>query len=221
VRNVRRAVLTFLVGVAAVLNAFGTLWASTPPPSLRLTGAAWLAYSWQSYDYDGGRGDGQNVFYPATRTAAGLAVDDRGWRIDTPESPDSVLAMLTYTTWEGGYTDDTSSRPQDLRGRTVSFLVRGHALDLKGGRATFWVESDWTYARFHHVDHFDVTEDWQAVSFAIADTPRLEEWHRSWNPDGAADLTTHMTFATSVGVGFVGFGAEPTGTLEVANLTIA
>lgn len=186
-----------------------------------MSGDAWLAYAWQSYDYDGGRGDGQNVFYPAKRTTAGLAVDDSGWRIDTPESPHSVLAMLAYTTWEGGYSDDTSSRPRDLRGRSVSFQVRGHDLDLKGGRATFWVQSDWAYARFHHVDQFDVTEDWQTVSFSIADTPRPERWHRSWNPAGTAKLPYHMAFATSVGIGFVGFDAEPTGALEVADFTIA
>src|SRR5687768_8855791 len=64
---------------------------------------------WQAYDYNGGVAGGGNVFYPLNWEKAGgvnnsgyVWADDSQWRIDTPESPNSILAFIVYRKWVSG-----------------------------------------------------------------------------------------------------------------------
>ena len=106
---------------------------------------------WHSYDYDGGIESGSDVFYPVNWEPKGGAfgsgfiwTDDSRWRIDTPEQPNSILALIFYRRWVGG--------PKlDLRGARISVNLRGDGLDLKGAQCYFWAHIG--NNRWHFTDH--------------------------------------------------------------------
>src|SRR5690606_3638234 len=91
---------------------------------------------WKPYDYDGGLYGNGNVFFPASWSESGGAdgggfifADDSRWQIDTPESPHSILALLTYPSW----VDSSSPTSLDLTDTVVEFFLRGDDLALNGG----------------------------------------------------------------------------------------
>lgn len=180
---------------------------------------------WWSYLYDDSFSG--NIFYPTTWHTKGgaensgfISTDHSRWAIDSPENPDSVLALLTYRNW-------TRSEPIDLRGATVSLQLRGDMLNLKGGAIYFWVLDNETRMRWHYVAEplTFVEGAWgPAVSITLTNNPDL--WHNSWDspPQGAApgNLNDVLASVDSYGISFVGFptGDEPTGRLSLDNLSI-
>ena len=67
------------------------------------------AEAWHSYDYNAGVEAGRDTFFPVTHEATGGAfnsgyiwTDDSRWRIDSPEQPNSILALIFYRDWVGG-----------------------------------------------------------------------------------------------------------------------
>lgn len=177
---------------------------------------------WQVYDYNGGAGK-NNVFYPATWEKSG-GVDDSGyiwgddsrWRIDTPEMPHSILALIIYRGW-------VEAGAVDLRDAKLSVYLRGDGLDLKGAKCYFWVLDNEKGTRWHC----------QGRPLAIHDATwgepqRIELkadeklWYRSWtrNPDNPASLADCLGSCDSYGFSLVGFSEEVTGKLSMDELKI-
>ena len=126
--------------------------------------------AWRIYDYAGDnsaetverakKAGGRNVFYPVSWEKSGgfhgsgyIWADDSRWRIDTPENPHSILALLIYQRWKTprgvgqGTLDGKGGPVLDLRNAEVSLYLRGDNLDLKGAKLYFWVVSGFT--RWH------------------------------------------------------------------------
>lgn len=177
--------------------------------------------TWVSYDYNGGDPLGKNVFYAASYSTTGgvnnggyIWTDASRWLIDTPETPHSVLALLTYPQW-GTFPDNVAI---DLNGTTVEFYLRGDDLDLKGGKADFWLVDQ--YGRWHRRDIVLTVGDgeWSKNSIDIGfDTPG---WENSWTQDVKSGL--NFNAIRSWGISFVAFppGVEPSGVLALDEFTI-
>jgi hypothetical protein len=178
---------------------------------------------WQVYDYNGGKAGGGNVFFPATWEQTGgvgnsgyIWADDSRWRIDTPESPHSILAFILYRSWVGG-------KPLDLRGAKVSVYLRGDGLDLKGAKCLFWAFGDAKGTRWHCKGQpMRVAEGrWgEEQSIVLRNEEKL--WHRSWSrrPDKPASLDEVLSACDSYGFSFVGFSEEVTGKFAMDELRI-
>ena len=181
---------------------------------------------WYSYDYQSGIGPGRddNVFFRTKPANDGSVwANDNRWSIDTPETPDSVLALLRYQRWtfDGSVVETSGEDPIDLRGMCVSFDLQGDGLDLHGGHATFWVMSWLAVQRWHSTAPVEIgTDGWGHTTIPISTV----EWNRSWsgNPDRAhLGLQDVLQSVASYGIGFVGFDAEPTGRIGLHNFAIA
>jgi hypothetical protein len=181
------------------------------------------ALAWRIYDYDGGFGDDRNVFYPVTWEASGgvgdsgyVWGDDSCWRIDTPESPDSILAFLTYRAWEG-------KAAADLRGALASVYLRGDSLDLKGGDCYFWVVDNEMGTRWHFVAHpLTVGVDAWGTRETFILTNDESLWHRTWarDPGNPASLDQVLSSVDSYGFSLLGFSEEVTGRFAMDQLEI-
>jgi hypothetical protein len=183
------------------------------------------AEGWQVYDYNGGSG-GSNVFYPVTWESSGgvgnsgyVWGDDSRWRIDTPESPNSILSFIIYRSW-------VAKQALDLRNTAVSVYLRGDNLDLKGANVYFWALNNARGARYHYTSHpLQVSQGaWgQELSFVLNNDENL--WHNSWQrtPSNPASLNDVLSVCDSYGFSFVGFptGAEATGRFAMDELTIS
>ncbi len=186
VRGIAIGVLLSLIAVAvAALTA-------PSPPLLGLPAPMTFA----SYEYFG---PGSDRNHPVA-----FVVDDSAWNIDTPEDPDSVLALKTWSSWQGraGF---------DLRDATVTILAQGEGLDLRGGYLDFWVVDDG--GRWHHPLPIPLGQRTSLPLVADA------AWHRSWSRNEPRPLA--LSTVRSYGIGFVGFDAEPTGRLIVEELTFS
>lgn len=167
---------------------------------------------WSSYDFNAGVHGWGNVFYPATWHSDGyIWTDDSRWRIDTPESPQSILALLVYPTW---LATTPRSGTISLEGARIEFDIKTDDLDLKGGAIRFWfvTKGRWT-SRALQVP----AGEWTSVSIAVDDEP----WTQSW--DGRADdEAPDLTGVFSFGIKFDGFrdGEEPTGRISLDNVRI-
>lgn len=171
---------------------------------------------WYSYDYNGGSGS-ENVFYQAVETAGPVfTTDDSGWRIDTPEDPDSVLALIRYQQWGGTPEAPTTSTgdPRELRGVHVAFDLSSTSLDLKGGHLTFWIVKGGQ--RWHYTAAFPTAPEGDWAHFDLRLTPVDADWHNSWAVD-SPNLEQTMAATHSYGIGIVGFSSEPTGELHMRN----
>jgi hypothetical protein len=177
---------------------------------------------WCAYDYHASMvSDGTNIFVLGTWDPRGgpagggcVWVDHRRWSADTPESPLSILPLLTYRNW-------VNAGPLDLRGAVVSCRLRGDRLRLDGARCLFWVHG--LGGRWHLASQpLPITEGaWgDRLSFTLADDEAL--WHHSWPRDPARSrpLTAVLGAAESYGFSFLGFSAEVTGRLSLADFTI-
>lgn len=173
---------------------------------------------WRVYEYH----DGQpNIFNkPTVRREGGVDggayIEARStqWTEDTPESPHSVLALLTYRRW-------MRQAHFDLRDRTLTVSLKGSGLDLKGAKVYFWVMVNST--RFHYVAFpLDVTNDaWTTSTFPIRENTAL--WNVSWAGNGQAEsLGNVLNAGLSYGFSFVGFpdGDVPTGSLLLDDFSI-
>ncbi len=179
---------------------------------------------WVAYDYSGPTVDGSNWFYPASWNATGglgnsgyAWVDDSRWRIDTPESPNSILSLLTYSQW-----NDFPNNPKfNLNGSTIEFYLKGSSLDLKGGSAYFWVVDD--HGRWKQMDApLVITEDawtFNSVNLGFDSTG----WENSWHGfNGSPLVPVDWREVRSWGIAFVGFtpGIEPTGVIGIDEFSI-
>lgn len=171
---------------------------------------------WVSYDFNGGAFGNENVFYPASWASDGyIWTDNSRWRIDTPETPHSILALLVYPGWlamhpRGGTLDLTSAE--------VSLTLRGVDLDLKGGTAHFYVNT--ADGRWHISEPLTISnEGWSVNEIAIQDAI----WDKSWDrgdENGSPDVD--LTNVSQLGIKFINFvdRVEPTGILAIDSIGI-
>jgi hypothetical protein len=178
---------------------------------------------WQAYDYNGGIAGGGNVFYPLHWERSGgvnnsgyVWADDSQWRIDTPESPNSILAFIIYRSWVNG-------PALDLREAEVSVRLRGDGLDLKGAQCYFWALDQEAGTRWHYLSQpLQVSQGrWEKpLRFRLRNRESL--WHRSWarTPSKPASLDEVLRSCDSYGFSFLKFSAEVTGKLSMDELEI-
>ena len=178
---------------------------------------------WQAYDYNGGVAGGGNVFYPLHWEKSGgvsntgyVWADDSQWRIDTPESPNSILAFIIYRSW-------INEPALDLREAEVSVYLRGDGLDLKGAQCYFWALDQEIGTRWHYVSQpLRVNQDaWgKPLRFRLKNREAL--WHRTWarTPSNPASLDEVLRSCDSYGFSFLKFSGEVTGKLSMDELTI-
>lgn len=170
---------------------------------------------WVSYDYNGGVHGNGNVFYPASWSTDGyLWTDNSRWRVDTPETPESILALLVYPDWIAGH---PGARSVDMAKSSVEISLRGYDLDLKGASAHFYINTG--KGRWYMSAPLTIGNDsWVINRF---DTASIQ-WIQSWSigePDGKdVDVTNVLQF----GIKFIGFptGIEPTGILAMDKVEI-
>ena len=170
---------------------------------------------WVSYDYHGGVHQSQNTFYPASWHEDGyIWTDASRWRIDTPETPHSILALLVYPKW---LAIDERAHTLDLNGATVRIDVDASQLDLKGGTAHLFVNS--RGGRWHSQEPLELGDDWTTNEIDVDSA----EWFRSWDDTSeGSDGQPQLGEVYSFGVKFIGFphGIEPTGVLKLDNVVI-
>lgn len=179
--------------------------------------------SWRAYDYNGGIAGGGNVWPPLHWESRGGVndsgyawADDSMWRIDTPEQPHSILALIFYRSW-------IKAGPVDLRNARISVHLRGDNLDMKGAKCYFWVVNNRIGTRWHFTSSpIGVSRGrWgSAETLSLNNDEKL--WHRSWsrNPAAPASLDQVLREAESYGFSFLGFTAEVTGRLSIDQFTI-
>jgi len=178
--------------------------------------------AWCAYDYHGSMvADGINIFVLGTAQPTGgpdgtgfVWVDHRRWSADTPESPLSILPLLTYRNW-------INAGPLDLRGTEVTCYLRGDNLRLDGAQCLFWVHANG--GRWHFNSHpLTITEGrWAApLRFTLTDDEAL--WHHSWprDPQRSKPLTAILGAVKSYGFSFIGFSSLVTGRLSLAQFEI-
>jgi len=178
---------------------------------------------WQAYDYNGGVAGGGNVFYPLNWEKSGgvngsgyVWADDSQWRIDTPESPNSILAFIIYRKWVSG-------PALDLREAEVSVSLRGDGLNLKGARCYFWALDQEIGTRWHYTSQpLEVTQRrWgKPLRFRLKNQESL--WHRTWarTPSSPASLDEVLRTCDSYGFSFLNFSGEVTGKFSMDELEI-
>lgn len=206
---------------AEFINASNTIYRTTAELSVGLVTNTfdWGQDNWWVYNY--AENTEYNVFYPTSWESKGglentgfIWAGDSRWSIDSPEEPDSILALLTYPSWSG-------NKALDLRNATVSVYLRGDDLDLKGAQIYFWVHSR---ARWHFTSHPLTVSQGQwgnKVTFKLLNDESL--WHRSYSADpnlNSLDFT--LGVADSYGFSFIGFppGNKVTGKLSMDEFTI-
>ena len=170
---------------------------------------------WHVYDYAACGAAGHDVYRaPAWEPRGGvwdsghIRADDAQWSIDTPEDPESVLALLTWRQWY-------YRGPLDLRGAELSVFLRGDGLDLKGGRCLFWVMSRSLSTRWHCTAHpmSIAAGSWAPEPERLRLVADPSRWHRSWTVPGRPipRVDDGLAAVDSYGFSFVGFSAKPTG----------
>lgn len=174
---------------------------------------------WWSYNFD--EGTGQNVFFPLTwRPDGGINnsgyvwTDDSRWAIDTPEEPDSILALTTYTDWQ-------EIGPVDLKNAIITVNLKGDNLELKGSNLYFWALDNETGARWHFTDYpikIPIGKWEDKIQFKLSNDE--SRWHRSWGPE--SDLNMTLSGTDSFGFSFRGFpeNEEVTGKLSMDQFEI-
>ena len=169
----------------------------------------------------------QHIFYPVTHSLTGgaegggfISADDSRWTIDTPETPDSVLAFLTYTRWHVPALFDVNIHQKD-----VSFYLRSRGADLKGATAYFWLFlQGWTGGgnpgRWYKtsVPLSIGTGEWGSKN-----TINIASYGDGWTKSFPVEITDYPMFDVvySWGIGLRGFSEKPTGILDLSNFKIA
>lgn len=170
---------------------------------------------WVSYDYDAGIFGGGNVFYPASHDPEGyIWTDDSRWRIDTPEDPDSILALLTYPRWHNPLYSTLF-----ISFANAQFDLRGVSLDLKGGQAFWWLVD--INGRYYNRGNPLTVSNGVWSSNSVQNGHIGTDWIQSWAVDQPV-VGPLMDQVVSFGIGLTGFplGDKPTGRLEMRNFRI-
>lgn len=177
---------------------------------------------YSAYDYGAGnRGLGKNIYYPSIWSPSGgindggyVTVDDSQWIIDSPETPQSILALMTYARWQGS----GHSTTVNFEDSTVEFYLKGDNLDLNGAQAYFWVldvHGCWK----DYTTTLNIGDgDWAFNSIQLGSVV-ADNWDQSFHAfDGEIDFTQ----VASWGIGFIGFdpGDEPTGSLSMDEFVV-
>ena len=181
------------------------------------------AEGWQVYDFDGGIPWGNKIFLPVTWEESGgvedsgyIWADDSRWRINIPETPDSILTFAIYRKW-------VQAGELDLRGAELSVSLRGDKLDLKGAKCYFWVSDIQTVTRWHFTaEPLKVPEGRWGEKQTVVLKNDEALWHCSWSgePHNVGSLDKVLGGADSYGVAFVGFAEEVTGKLSMDEFQI-
>jgi hypothetical protein len=159
---------------------------------------------WVSYDDNGGSRPGANVFYPASWSPGGgvrdtgyIWADGSRWRIDAPENPDSILALLTYPGWI-----DRLYSALDLSNTVARFYLRGDGLELHGAQAFFWV-LDENGRWYRHLQPLVIGEsEWAENGISLS--TRESDWENTWARDNIV-RPLDLTKVVSYGIAFRGF----------------
>lgn len=216
---------------------------------------------WHSYDYSGVEGGGYNHFLllnwadmggvdPKTgqtdKSKNGYATAHHSfWRIDTPETPDSILALINYHLWDSKQTEKLGVKPlKDWRNAQVSFYLRGDDLNLKGAKVYFWLMGGTRCggeSRYHLTGFpLKVENGTWGKKQTLRLTPDESLWHKSYpltkpetmkvlNVNKESDLPEYhykkcdgniedtLRYTGSYGFSFVGFppNDEVTGSLSL------
>ena len=178
---------------------------------------------WCSYDYHASMvADVRDIFILSTwRRGRGpggsncVLVDHRQWSADTPESPVSILALMTYRRW-------MNLGPVDLRGAELSVHLRGDGLATDGAACYFWAATPLN--RWHLTSQPLHISDgcWADEPNRVTLVNDEAKWHNSWAgiPPERKSLDTALAGAISYGFAFVGFRSEVTGRLSMAEFTV-
>ena len=178
---------------------------------------------WCSYDYHAAILSGwRETFILSTwrpghgpNQANCVTVDHHQWSADTPEQPVSILALIHYRNW-------VDLEPVDLRGADLSVYLRGDDLKTDGAACYFWVNT--TMNRWHLTSqplHIS-TGCWADEPNRLRLVNDESQWHNSWAglPPQRKSLDSALAAAGSYGFAFVGFRAEVTGRLSMAQFEI-
>lgn len=181
--------------------------------------AEWFEH-WVGYTFDPA---GPNIFYPATWFPDGgvdnapfIRVDASRWNNDTPESPNSVLMLVTYFEWI------TGEEVTDLAWRKFKFHLRGVNLNLYGGVLGNWFVDG-------PADGVSGGRFWKTQNTAAVVAPDGEwsaeqeveygstvDWTQSYGVSHAP-LTDRVR---SIGIGARGYSKVPTGAIDLCKVRI-
>jgi len=176
---------------------------------------------WQSYAY---LGIGSHEYRPCRYFESGgfndeayVTADDSLWTIDTPASPQSILALIIPSMlW-------TKSPPMDLRHTTISFSLRGDDLQLYGATCYFWIVTFLPAStRWHYTSQpLTIPEGKWSELQTIVLNPRESLWHCSFSmKNPRVSLNDTLDVCMSFGFSFVGFSEKVTGKLSLSEFTI-
>lgn len=176
---------------------------------------------WHSYAYFGPNShEYRSCHYSedgGLNNEAHVTADDLLWTIDTPECPQSILALIMPSMLE------LKIPPLDLRRTTISFSLRGDNLQLHGATCYFWVVTFLpTSTRWHYVSQPLVIPEgeWSKLQILTL-TPEENLWHCSFSlREPRVSLNDTLGFCASFGLSFVGFSEKVTGKLSLSEFTI-
>jgi hypothetical protein len=146
-----------------------------------------------------------------------VTADDSLWTIDTPESPQSILALMIPSTLM------LKSPPLDLRYTAVSFSLRGDNLQLYGASCYFWVVSFVpTSTRWHYTSQPLIVPEgkWSELQTLVL-SPKEDAWHCSFSlQQPRTPLNDVLGLCMSFGISFMGFSEKVSGNISLSDFTI-
>jgi len=146
-----------------------------------------------------------------------ITADDSLWTIDTPEEPESILALIIPSMLE------LKLPPLDLCNVPISFSLRGDNLKLYGAKCYFWIVTFLPMStRWHYVSQpLHIPEGQWSELQTLTLIPNNELWHRSFALDEpSASLKDTLGLCMSFGFSFVGFSEKVTGKFSLSDFTI-
>lgn len=177
--------------------------------------------SWCSYEYNASIVAKDEIFILTTWSPTGgpgnagyVWADETRWSADIPESPISILALITYRRW-------ANLGPIDLRGAKGSVYLRGDGLQLHGAKCFFWANR--LGERWHLTSQpLEISAGGWADGPQRFSLPNDESaWHRSWAPHTPKSLDGTLANAISYGFAFVGYARSVSGRLSMAQFELS
>ncbi len=146
-----------------------------------------------------------NIWFPLTHERASDSVftDDSRWRVDAPETPNSMLIMLVYWKWLVRQDIVVSRDPTiNLANKRVYYSLKGLNLDMKGGNCYFWIE---TAAGRWHKTATPVIPGVGVYNGSSVDlTTNPADWTRTYDRY-QTNPPLNLASVTSFGFSFIGF----------------